>query len=102
MDCLLREPQLHVSERRGEGGTDEASGGNSGGLTDIVLLADPLSIVPHKCLRYTNQRNTTGPVRLQSLVPHPGSATKHVAKSCVTQLPDPNGKDIGLEIAKVL
>lgn len=41
------------------------------------------------------------PVSLETLVPCSGSATKHVTKSCVTQLPYLDSEEVSLEISEV-
>lgn len=51
------------------------------------LLADTLSIATTQMSKVHGQMGSNWPVSLETLLPHGSSATKHVTKCCVTQLP---------------
>lgn len=50
---------------------------------------------PHKC-KVHGQMANDWPVSLETLVPHSGSAMKHVTESCVIQLPYRESEEVGV------
>lgn len=65
------------------------------------LLTDTLSIATTQMSKAYRQMRSNWPLSLETLLPHCGSATKHVTKCCVTQLPCLDSEEAALEIAKV-
>lgn len=66
-----------------------------------LLLADTLSTTTTPKSKVYRQMRNNWPVSLETLIPHTGSASKHVTKCCVPQLPCQDSEEAGLEIAEV-